>query len=271
MGCGALENHLIIILKKCIFSIGSQFHRKVVASDWYGNGVPLSVKGKLELFQQSEYELTNVEVNLKGLVDTSGYHIHVAPVRGDLEFPCEATTLYDHWNPRNINPKTSPPTQYGSSDQYEMGDLSGKFGKLDHRTEYMSNYNDTNLPLYGYETILSRSIVIHKREKNVRWACSTLERGYSPQEAREIRGIASFHHPKGFAYGYMRFTQLIHADGSKSDTSIEVNLRHPGENDRNVVSFSYFRLFSTIYIICNFFPFYRHEIIIGKYSSIQLV
>lgn len=78
--------------------------------------------------------------------------------------------------------------------------------------------------------------MIHKREHNLRWACSTLERGYSPQEAREIRAIASFHHPNGYAYGYIRFTQLIHSDGSQSDTVIEVKLQHPGENDRNVVS-----------------------------------
>lgn len=188
------------------------------------------------MLQQSEYELTNVEVNLKGLLANSGYHVHVAPVQGDLEFPCEATTLYDHWNPRKVNAKKSPPPKIGSSDAYEMGDLSGKFGTLDHLTEYMDAYNDTNLPLFGYESILGRSIVIHKKEKNVRWACSTLERGYSPSEAREIRAIASFHHPKGYAFGYMRFTQLIHKDGSRSDTVIEVNLRHPGYNDRNMVS-----------------------------------
>ena len=82
---------------------------------------------------------------------------------------------------------------------------------------------------------LGRSIVIHKREKSLRWACSSLERGYSPSEAREIRAIASFHHPGGYAYGYLRMTQLISFDGSQSDTIIEVKLRHPGKNDRNVV------------------------------------
>lgn len=30
--------------------------------------------------------------------------------------------------------------------------------------------------------------------------------------------------------------QLIHFDGSASDTTIEVKLRHPGKNDRNIVS-----------------------------------
>lgn len=206
-----------------------------MASDWYGNGVSISVKGKLELYQQSEYDITNIDIHIKGLNETSGYHIHEASVQENLLFPCESSTIYDHWNPRNVNHKTSPISTEGSTDLYEMGDLSGKFGMLDHLTEYMAFFNDTNIPLFGYETVLGRSVVIHKKVKNVRWACSSLQRGYSPQESREIRGIASFHHPKGYAYGYMRFTQLIHNDGSKSDTTIEVNLRHPGQNDRNIV------------------------------------
>lgn len=131
------------------------------------------------MFQQSEYELTNVEVNLKGLVENSGYHVHIvgfpengflerdlshfnnifpqAPVEGDLEFPCEASTLYDHWNPRNVNPKKSPQPGWGSSDMYELGDLSGKFGTLEGLEEYETHYNDTNLPLFGYESILGLS------------------------------------------------------------------------------------------------------------------
>ncbi|XP_031640527.1 uncharacterized protein LOC116352238 isoform X2 [Contarinia nasturtii] len=224
-------------------TIERHFPRKVVASDWYGNGVSISVKGKLELYQQSEYEITNIDVNLKGLNATSGYHVHEVSVQENLLFPCEATTIYDHWNPRGVNAKTSPMPREGSSDLYEMGDLSGKFGTLDRLTEYMASFNDTNIPLFGYETVLGRSIVIHKKQKNVRWACSTLERGYSPQESREIRAIASFHHPKGYAYGYMRFTQLIHNDGSKSDTTIEVNLRHPGQNDRNMTRHHHWKIF----------------------------
>lgn len=84
-----------------------------------------------------------------------------------------------------------------------MGDLSGKFGTLDNQTHYKHEYNDTMLPLFGPRSIIGRSVVIHKRDKNRRWACSTIERGYSPAEARELRAIASFHHPGGFAYGYM--------------------------------------------------------------------
>ncbi|XP_053680518.1 uncharacterized protein LOC128731419 [Anopheles nili] len=214
--------------------VGGYHRRKVVARDWYSNGDPLTIKGKLEIVQQSEYDHTNVEVDFKGLDKNSGYHVHVAPVEGDLEFPCEDSTVYGHWNPRNIDIKRSPAPATGSTDEYELGDLSGKFGTLDEATMYEHSYNDTRLPLFGYESIIGRSIVVHKKEKNRRWACSTLERGYSPNEAREIRAIASFHHPAGYAYGYIRLTQLIGNDNSQSDTIIEVKLRYPGKHDRNV-------------------------------------
>lgn len=150
-----------------------------------------------------------------------------------MEFPCEESTLYGHWNPNHVISRNSPPPTVGSEEKYEMGDLSGKFGSLDGLESYETKYNDTNLPLFGYESILGRSVVIHKKEKNSRWACSSLERGYSPSEAREIRAIASFHHPAGYAYGYFKFSQLIGSDGSQSETVINVKLRHPGKNDRN--------------------------------------
>lgn len=38
----------------------------------------------------------------------------------------------------------------------------------------------------------------------IRWTCGTIERGYAPSEARELRAIASFHHPLGFAWGYIK-------------------------------------------------------------------
>jgi len=42
-----------------------------------------------------------------------------------------------------------------------------------------------------------------------RWACSTIERGYSPTEASELRAIASFHHPQGFVYGYIKMVNIF--------------------------------------------------------------
>ncbi|KAL9892126.1 superoxide dismutase family protein Rsod isoform 1-T1 [Glossina fuscipes fuscipes] len=214
--------------------ISGYYRRKVVAKEWYANGDPLTVNGKIEMTQQSEYDISNLEVQFKGLQDNSGYHIHMTPVEANLAFPCEASTLYGHFNPFAVNPKISPRPGKGSTEQYELGDLSGKFGTLEAMTQFEGAFNDTNLPLFGMNSIIGRSVIIHKKKRNARWACSSLERGYSPNEAREIRAIASFHHPAGYAYGYIKMTQLIHNDGSSSETVIEVKLRHPGKNDRNV-------------------------------------
>ncbi|XP_022827312.1 uncharacterized protein LOC111357026 isoform X1 [Spodoptera litura] len=214
-------------------SIVNGLHRrKAVVRDWFGNGEPAPLKGRIEMTQQSEYDITNVMVTLDGLVDVTDYKIHVVPVERDLEFPCEKTTLYDTFNPFHINKTLSPPPTKGTADQYELGDLGAKYGMVESQS-LTTFFNETQLSLFGPYSVLGRSVVLHKK-KHRRWACSSIERGYSPSEARELRAIASFHHPGGFATGYIRFTQLIHNDGSASDTVIEVKLRHPGVRDTNV-------------------------------------
>ncbi|KAL0112201.1 hypothetical protein PUN28_011934 [Cardiocondyla obscurior] len=213
--------------------IGGVYSRKAVARDWFGNGEQVSLRGKMELVQQTEYDITNVDVSLEGLDGKmSEYHIHTIPIEYGLEFPCEGASLYRHSNPLVVN--INGMLAQGTLDQYEIGDLSGKFGTLDSKKKYIMAYNDTTLSLFGLRSILGRSIVIHKKEKNLRWACSTIERGYSPTDADELRAIASFHHPQGFVYGYIKMTQLVYKDGSQSETIIELNLRHPGKHNRNV-------------------------------------
>ncbi|BES96735.1 Copper/zinc superoxide dismutase (SODC) [Nesidiocoris tenuis] len=208
------------------------FRRKAVAKDWFGNGSPTTVSGKVEFFQRTEYSISDIEVNLEGLQNIDHFQIHRTPVLEILEFPCEETTLYEVYNPYGEHP---PFHAGGTPDQLRAGDLSGKFGTLEGHSSFQQvGWNDTNLMLFGQTSIIGRSIVLHSKSPERRWACSTIERGYAPSEARELRAIASFHHPLGFAYGYIRMTQLIHSDGSSSDTIMEVNLRHPGKHDRNV-------------------------------------
>lgn len=122
----------------------------------------------------------------------------------ELEFPCEAATTLGHYNPLNITPSESPPPAKGTDDLYEAGDLAGKYGTLEGRTWIKGHYNDTNLQLFGSTSIMGRSIVIHKKEKNARWFCGSIKWGYSPSEARQVSAIASFHNPQGYAWGYVR-------------------------------------------------------------------
>lgn len=65
------------LVKFVYFRIGGVYRRKAVAKDWFPNGFDLTVKGKLEFVQQTEYDIADVEVSLEGLADVSEYHIHM--------------------------------------------------------------------------------------------------------------------------------------------------------------------------------------------------
>ncbi|XP_034232585.1 uncharacterized protein LOC117640300 [Thrips palmi] len=212
--------------------ISGVYRRKGVVKNWFSNGGKATVTGKMEILQQSDYDSTDLEVGLEGLDDANAYEVHEAPVQEQLEFPCEDTTLEGVWAPPSFEPTVAP--GIGTPDQHPLGDLGAKFGYLDNQTHLNVAYNDTTLTLFGPNAIIGRSVVISQKAKNKRWACASIERGYAPSEARELRAIASFHHPAGFAYGYIKMTQLIYSDNSQSDTVIEVNLRHPGKHDRNI-------------------------------------
>ncbi|XP_063614256.1 uncharacterized protein LOC134787421 [Penaeus indicus] len=212
-----------------------KFRHKGVVSKWYSQRGSGNVEGKVEFIQESEFDITNTEVDLRGLQGIAkGYHVHMVPVEKELQFPCAASTTLGHYNPLNITPSDSPPPDQGTDDLYEAGDLAGKYGTLEGLTWKKDFYNDSNLHLFGSTSIMGRSIVIHKKEKNARWFCGSIGWGYSPAEARQVSAIASFHNPQGYAWGYIRLRQLVYMDDSFGETYIEVNLRHPGSNNRNV-------------------------------------
>lgn len=215
--------------------IHRRFRHKGVVNKWHATAGAGKVEGKVEFIQESEFDSTSTEVDLRGLEGIAkGYHVHMVPVAHELEFPCEGSTTLGHYNPLNITPSESPPPATGTDDLYEMGDLAGKYGTLEDLSWKRDHYNDTNLQLFGSTSIMGRSIIIHKKEKNARWFCGSIRWGYSPAEARQVSAIASFHNPQGYAWGYVRMRQLIYTDGSFGETFLEVNLRHPGNNNRNI-------------------------------------
>ena len=58
----------------------------------------------------------------------------------------------------------------------EVGDLSSKFGPITGSTYSAEGLVDTNLPLFGSNTILGRSVTIHDADGQ-RWACATIKFG----------------------------------------------------------------------------------------------
>ena len=62
----------------------------------------------------------------------------------------------------------------GTNDEYEIGDLSGKYGSMLNLTSYNEKHIDYNLPLFGKNSIQGRSMVIHKMKTmgSMRWVCA---------------------------------------------------------------------------------------------------
>ena len=127
-----------------------------------------------------------------------------------------------------------PFPEVGSLDQYEVGDLSGKFGGLDNKAKHVADLEDQSVSLGGQHSVIGRSVVIHKKEKSFRWVCGTIE--LEEKKARQIVALASFHEPRHLISGFIRFRQLQYSDGSLSDTWLELSLKHPGANNRNITS-----------------------------------
>lgn len=127
---------------------------------WQGLG---SSGGNVHFFQLSPQGPTNLHVSLTRLdAKAGGYHVHLLPVKSGPE-ACSNENVMGHFNPYGINFTTSPSPGNSTVDQYEIGDISGKFGSLADQTQSENSYKDSNMPLSGPNSIVGRSLVIHYR------------------------------------------------------------------------------------------------------------
>ena len=94
-----------------------RYRHKAVAREWFGNGAPTPVDGRLE-FIQDEGGMSHTLVDLKGLGgQANSYHIHVVPIQPHLEFPCTGDAIGAHFAPYNFDPSMSPKPAVGTPDQ----------------------------------------------------------------------------------------------------------------------------------------------------------
>ena len=132
-----------------------------------------SVTGTMVFTQANTTQLMQVHVSLSGLAKQAGqYHVHVAPIPSGVASgqECSQTSVGGHFNPRGVvgtcdssNPSTC-----------EAGDLSGKHGNFIGLETVSTSYSDSTIVLSGVETIVGRSIVIHKNDSS-RWVCANIE------------------------------------------------------------------------------------------------
>lgn len=75
--------------------------------------------------------------------------------------PCSDSNVMDHFNPFSWNVSASPAPGSGTVDEYETGDISGKFGMLTDQNQTQTRYLDGNMPMTGPNSIVGRSLVVH--------------------------------------------------------------------------------------------------------------
>uniref|UniRef100_A0A3B3ZFU2 Superoxide dismutase copper/zinc binding domain-containing protein n=1 Tax=Periophthalmus magnuspinnatus TaxID=409849 RepID=A0A3B3ZFU2_9GOBI len=88
---------------------------------------------------------------------------------------CSNDNIGGHFNPfgLNITDPNYPQGPGSTHDRYEIGDLGTKHMSLAGLTEFEGVFEDYNLPLYGQNSIVGRSVVIHElngaREASQEW------------------------------------------------------------------------------------------------------
>lgn len=126
--------------------------------------------------QESPIDPTLVDIELKSNTHAYSYGIDELPTisRGSEE-PKECANINNIiYNINNISPFSVPIEGLGTSDQYAIGDLSGKYGTLLQKANEKISTVDFNLPLFGSQSIVGRAMVFYAPNGST-VACANLD------------------------------------------------------------------------------------------------
>ncbi|XP_046342828.2 uncharacterized protein LOC124123706 [Haliotis rufescens] len=171
---------------------------------------------------------TEVSIDIENLgQEAGGYHIHEFPVPPSSKSPCSGASVAGHYNPFKVIKADGPAPANGTYDQYEIGDLSGKYGMLDNESTKKINKYDNMINLFGQYSVVGRSVVIHKMVGGARWTCGNIVEDVSKTGGIKHMAKAVFTAKDSDVSGHVTFTQYVYADGSMSDATIFVYLVYP--------------------------------------------
>lgn len=204
---------------------------RATLGSWSGPGMST---GQVRFSQAVPHGPTNINVSLMNLnAIAGGYHVHILPLQPGSQQPCSNANILGHFNPLAINVSNSPPPGAGTVDQYEIGDISGKFGMLNDLNQLEALYMDPNMPLTGPYGIVGRSLVVHHANGS-RIRCADISAD-TDTDAQLTVAQAVF---SGTVNGTVRLRQQMFPDGSRSDITLEVALEAvPRENTSGVSMF----------------------------------
>ncbi|XP_029199431.2 uncharacterized protein LOC114964254 isoform X1 [Acropora millepora] len=191
------------------------------------------VSGHFRFTQRSPFDPTLAEISLRGLQKLAGgYHVHAYPspyykTHLTASDSCSGFVAGNHWNPFHVDIKGSPANETGTNDEYEVGDLSGKYGSFQNLAVFTKNVVDYNLPMFGRNSIQGRSILIHKKEKNARWVCSNLKPVFDVGTTFVMTATANFTGPH--LKGMIVMDQYISSEENMAspESSIFIEVNYP--------------------------------------------
>ena len=135
-----------------------------------------TLSGQVMFSQESPIDPTLVDIELKSNQYAYSYGIDELPtIARSSEEPKKCANINNIiFNPANISPFSVPIEGLGTSDQYAIGDLSGKYGTLLQKHNEKISTVDFNLPLFGAHSILGRALVFYASNGST-VACANLE------------------------------------------------------------------------------------------------
>ena len=134
------------------------------------------VQGSISFSQETPFDPTKIDVNLRLTVKAYSYGIDLLPtIRRRRNEPKSCPNIRETiYNPFFKDPEEIPAEGSGSTDQFAVGDLSGKFGSLSGKEREVFTSYDFNLPLFGHFSVIGRAVVIYAPEGPA-ISCSNIE------------------------------------------------------------------------------------------------
>ncbi|XP_037510729.1 uncharacterized protein LOC119387413 [Rhipicephalus sanguineus] len=171
--------------------------------------------GKAIFHQPSPFEPTLSIVQLENL-DYVASALIIGPISiGTADKQCPGPAA--PYNPAKVERAASPPEGHGTTDQFAVGDLSGKYGPVaGHRAVYW-HLLDPTLPLSGPESVVGRMLLVRGSDGRP-LVCANL----LPVSSRPLtRARATLEGP---LKGSLTITRTDHAEDPLGDAYVDLGL-----------------------------------------------
>eukprot|EP00049_Salpingoeca_infusionum_P010923 m.187952 g.187952 ORF g.187952 m.187952 type:complete len:4248 (-) comp14786_c2_seq1:204-12947(-) len=174
------------------------------------------IVGTVVFSQDGAEEPTHVRIEAFGtnldkddLLRSAVFSVQELPLTSDEYGLAQCRQLGDIYNPLGASGTCSPTTP----ENCPVGDLSGRHGALPNQAKFIRTFTDANLPLYGENSIIGRSLLLRNVSRHVA-ACATIR-----HTGKTVAGAVKLHQP---IVGSVLFEQLVDGDGGETTITFDI-------------------------------------------------